>query len=311
MKLADSAAVRQRFEAALERVVEQLRADACVVGAVLLGSLSWDVVWERSDIDLLVVTQEVKRGSGGRALVEDDINVHAIVISRNELRKSLQSASQGSILHSALAHGRVLFTRDPTLDSLIEDRRHVGTRDQARELLATASCVFWALAKAQKWLWVKHDEDYCFFYITKLLDWMARIETLLHGEMTGREVLQQAMRWNPALFTHLYTDLFRGPRTYETLDAALETIDGYLAAHARRIFAPLFEYLAAAGGARTITDIDYHFGVHLGSEGLVLACEWLADHEMIRKLAVSVRLTEKSRTDVQEAAYEYEPEAAH
>jgi uncharacterized protein len=40
--------------------------DPYIVAAILLGSLSYDVVWEKSDIDMLFVTEEFKaRGGGG------------------------------------------------------------------------------------------------------------------------------------------------------------------------------------------------------------------------------------------------------
>jgi hypothetical protein len=44
----------------------------------------------------------------------------------------------------------------------------------------------------------------------------------------------------------------------------------------------------------------------MGINGLDSAYEWLADQEIIQKLSTPVRLTEKSRVDVEEAAYYYE-----
>ena len=56
--------VQQRFTAALDALVDLVKRDRSILAAMLCGSLSHDVVWEKSDIDLLLVTiddQKVER----------------------------------------------------------------------------------------------------------------------------------------------------------------------------------------------------------------------------------------------------------
>jgi len=45
---------QQRFSAALDALVGQIQNDRSILAAILCGSLSHDVVWEKSDIDLLL-----------------------------------------------------------------------------------------------------------------------------------------------------------------------------------------------------------------------------------------------------------------
>src|SRR6266508_554154 len=64
--------VHQRFNAALEKLIEQVKRDRSVLAAILCGSLSHDTVWEKSDIDLLLVTiDDKKTGEAGLALYAD------------------------------------------------------------------------------------------------------------------------------------------------------------------------------------------------------------------------------------------------
>jgi len=53
--------LQQKFAAALEALVEQVKQDRSVLAAILCGSLSHDTVWKKSDIDLVLVTIDDKR----------------------------------------------------------------------------------------------------------------------------------------------------------------------------------------------------------------------------------------------------------
>lgn len=303
--LTDLTEIRQRYETALEALITQVKQDTTILAAVLLGSLSHDVVWEKSDIDLLLITQEVRLQHESLCLVEDDINIHVFLQTRSEFKRTLQGATQSSFIHSLLMKGRILFSRDETIEDLFADRNHVGAHDREVELLSAATLLLPGLTKAEKWLRVRQDTDYCFYWILKSLDSLARIETILAGEVTGREVIQQALKLNPDLFRILYTDLIRAEKTPERLEAVLDTIRLYVRERAPVLFRPLFAFLEEANGVRSSTEINHHFGKQMNLSNVDTLCEWLSDENLLQKLAAPVRLTEKSKIDVQEAAYYY------
>ncbi len=296
-------AVQERYARALETLVGKLREDPYVLAAVLFGSLAHDVVWEKSDIDLLLVTQEVRRKPGGLCLVEDGVNIHTVLSTRSEFRKMLEGSIQSSFTHSMLSKGRMLFCRDETLAEMFEDRRHMGARDRQIQLLRWGAGVLPAVAKAEKWLHVRGDPHYAFLWIMKAVDGLAAIEVLLHGEIVEREVVQQALRHNPAFFEAIYTGLMEGPKTLEAVAEALEAIAAYLRRHADTLFGPILEHLAEVGGVRSTTELNHFFSNQMGIPGLDSAYEWLADIDLIAQIGTPVHLTEKSRVDVQEAAY--------
>src|SRR6185436_8063908 len=81
-------AVGQHFRASLDALVEELREDKSILAAILCGSLSHDLVWARSDIDLgLVTIDDSKVPSGGLALNADGVNVHAFLVPRAKFRR--------------------------------------------------------------------------------------------------------------------------------------------------------------------------------------------------------------------------------
>ena len=56
-----SSTAPERFHAALETLVGAIKQDRSILAAILCGSLSHDTVWEKSDIDLVLVTMDDKK----------------------------------------------------------------------------------------------------------------------------------------------------------------------------------------------------------------------------------------------------------
>src|SRR3954464_8676017 len=99
--------MKERFEAALDALVEEVKADRAILAAMLCGSLSHDTVWAKSDIDLVLVTIDYqKTAASSLSLYADGVNVHANLIPRTEFRRIVDGSIHTSFIHSLLAKGR-------------------------------------------------------------------------------------------------------------------------------------------------------------------------------------------------------------
>ncbi len=295
--------IQKVYAEALESLVSKLRADNYIVAALLVGSLAYDTVWERSDIDLILVTEETRQSKEGVCLVEMGVIIHGSLLTRSQFRKLLEGSAQGSFIHSLLGKGHFIFSRDDLLVELFEAQKGMGERDRQAQLLRVTSGLLPSLTKAQKWFHAKRDYDYCFLWIMKCVDSLASIELLLHGEVPTREVVQRALTLNPELFRGVYTDLIHTDPTATALEAALKSITRYLHANCASLFGLLLDYLREEAEVRSITEINHFFSRSFNIECADMACEWLADEGIIQKFAVPVRLTAKSRVAMEEAAY--------
>jgi hypothetical protein len=111
------------------------------------------------------------------------------------------------------------------------------------------------------------------------------------------------MRLNPAFFTTIYVDLLNAPKSRGRVKAALDAIDGYLAARATTVFGAILEHLREVGETRSCRELEHHFKRSFGVEGVTTACEYLADRGVIAKASTPARLTKKSNIEVQELAF--------
>src|SRR5215510_7407469 len=112
--------IREKFEVALDRLVEQVKRDRSILAAILCGSLSHDRVWEKSDIDLILVTIDDKsfKECSAISLYADHLNVHAFLMPRAQFRQTVEGSVHNSFMHSLLAKGKLLYTHDESLEAL-------------------------------------------------------------------------------------------------------------------------------------------------------------------------------------------------
>lgn len=298
-------AMRLRYEEALASFVARVQQDRYIVAAILYGSLAYDEVWEKSDIDMTLIVRDDKAGDRFYSLVEQGIAIHAGLETRSQFKARVEGNQQGMWPQSMLARSRLLFSTDDTLKEYYENIRHVGSRDREIQMLRSAFHVTSQLTKAEKWLVVKNDPLYCFLYVMRIVYDLAGIEVLWHSDIPGREVIQQALAYNPVFFTQLYIDLAQRPKDAETMNWAIQQIYNYLFERQQVLFKPILDYLSAAGSVRSTSEIEEYLQKRQEG-GLSLCCEWLADQGIIQKVATPLRLTEKSRVTLDEMAYYYD-----
>src|SRR6476661_6666394 len=132
--------VHEQFSAALDTLIEQVKQDRSVLAAVLCGSLSHDTVWDKSDIDLVLVTIDDRRTElSDMSLFADGVNVHAFLVPRADFRRMVEGSTRSSFMHSFLAKGRLLYTHDPTIADLCARLHGIGARDLTVQLLRAAT----------------------------------------------------------------------------------------------------------------------------------------------------------------------------
>ena len=299
-------AVQQRFTVALDALVEQIGKDRSILAAILCGSLSHDVVWEKSDIDLMLVTIDDKKiESSDLPLYADGVNVHVNLIPRAQFRKVIEGSFDNSFVRALLAKSRLLYAHDETIADLCSQAQKIGAHDTKLQLLSAATYALPSIYKAHKWLITRGDLDYTALWILYAATGLAQIEVVSHRLVADREVIPQAMRLNPEFFKKIYTDMLNSRKTRKAVQDALDAIDRYMAERAPALFALIIDHLRDVGEARSSREIEAYFSRHLDVKHVTTACEYLADQQMIGKASLPVRLTKKSTVEVQELAFFY------
>jgi predicted nucleotidyltransferase len=296
--------VHETFTRALDALVAEVKQDRTVLAAILCGSLSHDTVWDKSDIDLALVTVDDRAThEHGLSLYADGVNTHAFLMSRTEFRRLVEGSVANSFEHSLLAKGRLLYTHDESITALCERLHTMGDRDRQMQLLSAGTAVLPSLYKARKWFVTRKDLDYTALWILYAATPLARIEVIGAGQLADREVILQAMKINPDFFKTVYRDLLNAKKTVGAVEAALDAIDEYLAKRTTQLYGPVIDHLRDVRETRSATDIEDHFSRNFGVSHVTTVCEYLADRGLLGKASVPVKLTRRSNTEVQEMAF--------
>lgn len=299
--------LRRRFEQALESLADKLKEDRNVLALLLSGSLSYDVVWEKSDIDLMIIVRDtkLKQAEKNLALTEWDVNIHVWIEERSAFRKILEGSLRSSFIHSYFSKSKLVFSKDSSINDLYKDVELLGSRDQQSQLLAQASSILPFIAKVEKFLYDKNDPQYAFIWFSYMYAGLAKISVNMAGEVASREVIHQAMKHEPDFFGKIYTELIDTPKTEAVLAEALALLDKFLTERLEPIFKPLLDFLSYQGRIKSAREIDSWAQQEWNIEGLISACEWLADKEIIHRTSVPVRLTPSSQVELEELAFYY------
>jgi hypothetical protein len=297
---------QQKFNEALEALVAEVKKDKSILAAVLCGSLSHDVVWAKSDIDLVLITVDDKKTeSCGVALYANGVNVHALLMPRTQFRRMAEGSLRNSFMHSFIAKGRVLYAHDDTISAMCARLQHIGKRDTQIQLLRAGIQALGPIDKAHKWMITRGDLDYTALWILHAATALARIEILSARRLADRELIPQAMQLNPEFFKIVYSELLNTKKTVKNVQAALDAIDAYLAKRAPALFGLVIDHLREAGDTRSASDVEAHFSRNFDVEGVTAACEYLSDHRLICKVSTPIQLTKRSNLSVQEMAFAY------
>ncbi len=299
--------IRKHYRDALSSLVGKLEKDRTVLAAILFGSLSYDEVWVNSDIDLWIIMQEGEK-EGHVTLCEDDVNIQAQRIPRGVFKRRIEGDLGGGWLDFSFSKSTLLFTKDDSVARWYDAIDHIGARDRAYQLLRHASFLIPSLNKAEKYFHLKEDFEYSFWWLMQVVRELASIQVILHNEAPGREVVHQALNYNPALFNAIYTDFVNQPKTHESVKCVLDMVNHFLEQQIHVLFRPLLDYLEDSSEVRKLSEISDYFQKKIQGGGLEAACEWLVQQEVVQKLSSPIHLTEKSRIEVEEPAYYYDGE---
>src|SRR6516164_1405527 len=301
------------FEAALGQFIERIAADRYVLALVLVGSLRPETIWRRESLSLWIIEADgVSRRlpSDGkderihRILAENGINIHAEVIPRSRFKKMVEGASRTAFSCNCFAQRRIVYSKDPSIDSWFQKANTLATKDRERELLTFSTWTIHAHRHARKRLDLKGDLELAAQDTLGAAHSVAHTEIIRRGEVWEQEVIYRAIEGAPELFQTIYLDVLAKRKNRRVLSKALDAIDAYLDQHYRAHLKPLLDYLKKQNRVVPLSEMSDHFAFsQVHPSHLESACEWLERKGLLEKVSAPFKLTKRSLERVEEPAY--------
>ena len=301
--------VEHQYYEAVDMLVERVKADPNMLAMIVAGSFSYAQVWEKSDLDVEIIGKDgIRPRESFFSLVENDVMIHASLTPRSAFKRAIESAQEGSFMHSYFSHSTLLFSRDDSIKDWYDknaSRDSIGERDKQLQLLNVIAWTLPTLIYAEKQFYVNRDIITCFLSLLSVVESLARIEVLLNNEIPAREVIQPALEYNPDFFGHVYTDLINCEKNEKVIQDALDAVNSYIDER-QFIFQPILDYLEEQKGPRSISELNAHFLMKFCDASVDVISQWLAWKGVIQQVSTPIRLTVKSQITLEEPAYYYD-----
>ncbi len=298
--------LQKRYMMTVEALCERIKNDTNVLSVIIMGSLSYDQVWEKSDIDMTIIVNDNCKLKSELCLLEDDIYIMGHVMTRTEFKKMIGKSMHASIIHSYYSLGTMMYCKDESLKEMfdnVSNTKEIGQRDKSYALMERTEMVLWRLYKAEKWLKIKSDVRYSHLWLVETLKPIAAIEVLLNNNVPNREVIQQALKYNNPIIKKIYVELMDKRKSSINISQSIDMIYEYLRQYIDVISKPILDYFNKVNEMKALSTIVQDFNGTLESNIICEICEWLCDEGILVKDISETHITSKSNTIVYEPAY--------
>jgi predicted transcriptional regulator len=290
------------YHAAVESFVDKVRDDPNIIAVFLAGSLAYDTVWEKSDVDISVIIRDQPIATKSYSIDENNIILNVTLYTRSDFVKQLGKLKGGSFLHSYLSKGKFVYTNDESLRSLVDDIRVIGDDDLELSFFAYACYLIGDMEKVEKWLTVKNDPMYAVHHLLKAADNLANMYLILQHQPISREATMLVSRQDPVFMEPFYQRPLSGQMTSGEVKNSLLKMETFLDDHLSLLAHPAVSFLED-GEIKTVTELCNHFNID--SHSITHIFEYLVQKGILDKVSQTIRITPKGRKCVEEVAFMY------
>lgn len=296
-----------KYQNALNSFLLKIKQDKYITAAILAGSLYHDIVWEKSDIDMILIIDDPKRPYFEYCLVEDGIIINIFCFTCMEFRRRFESSLTGSWFHSWINKTKIIYTKDESIRIIYDNISAARENDKDLLLFEYGAWSVAGLVKAERYLYVKENPYYSAYDICKeTIHRLAAIEVILNDIIMEKETIIQAVELNNNFFSLLYTGLLQHSKDIMFMENVIRNIEQYLENHTPALFKVILEFLRDENKVCPISEIERKVSIlSLPKAVLVEPMEWLVRKGYIERFSAPVRLTAKSWIEVDETAYYY------
>ena len=298
------AELKIRYQQAIDQFIDKIKDDINVIAVIVGGSVAYDVIWEKSDVDMTVVIRDQQLKSNSLSIVEDGITFNVYLVPRSSFKRGMESAFGGSFLQSFLSNGKIVYSTEESLYDFFEDIKQIGEDDIAISALHLACELISTMHKTEKWLIARKDVLYAQYFLLKAAETIAHMELCVRGLPTSRSAIQKAIDLNSEIMRVFYQEPMERPLTETELTNALSQLDQYIEDKMAIFQKPVLEYLRDQE-IKTTTMIAQRF--RSDSHFIIEALDYMAEKGVIEKVPQIIKLTPKSRLAIEEIGFLYIP----
>ncbi len=239
--------LREKVNYAKDCFVKKIQNNKKCLAAFLIGSVSHDLIWEWSDLQILAIFDDNYKGLSNYNLIEHEIPIVVDIKKKSEFISYLGSTNMTDYYFCALSKSTTLFIKDPAIKECFEDSFYIGDRDREIEMLLGFSNAVYYMNKAEKNFKIKGNSENAVYFLLEVAKGIAWLEVARQKMFPEREIIAQAKKINPKLFSQIYDCMFYEPVTDSMIERIIEINLNYLKDNTKEVYKPILSHLAKYG----------------------------------------------------------------
>lgn len=260
--------LREKFKNAADTFIEKIKKNKKCIAAFLMGSVSHDMIWEWSDLHIMLIFDDSYKGEHRYNIIEQDTPILITIDKKSEFVNYLVKTNVADYHFCDISKSTAIFIKDPTLKEYLDDIFYIGDRDREIEMLLGFSGAIYHLNKAEKNFRVKGNSHNAIYFLHQIAGDIAWIEVAKHQLIPERETITQAAELAPELFEKIYYRTIKEPVTDNMIDEIILYCHEYLKENTLEVYRPIISYLQKHG------DLE-NFSMPTRGHGFGINYQWL------------------------------------
>ncbi|EYE87880.1 hypothetical protein Q428_10885 [Fervidicella metallireducens AeB] len=228
------------YQDAYEEVLNKLKKNSQIAAVLVYGSMVSGDIWEKSDIDLMVISEEKGKIESIYTKI-NNIMIHINYISKDVFGDSFKNLLRGGTLHKAFFTGKLVYCKDREIEEIYQSTRFYGDKDKKVRNVEILYNLLRSMHYTKKYK-VTGKIETSFEWCVETLNNYARLLMSMNGHITDKDVLSFAVNMSSEV-EYIYGLINSDKRVRDKIEETLEIIDNFLENNMEEIASPIIEFL--------------------------------------------------------------------
>lgn len=271
-----------QYQKAFNTMVERLKNNEQILAAMVFGSMVTGDLWDKSDIDMFVVTSERISDIKNIYMEEMEIPVHVKFMSKSKFLKLHTMDLKGGFMHRIFASSRLVFSKDQDITTYYDKGRFYPDLDRERWNMVYFGKLLKNIDVCRKYL---HNDGVYTAYTSaiKCSEEFAKLYVNLLGYMISKDATIMAMDLNDAFKERVDELFFNKEDVIKAIENMLTFIEKYVEANLKEINSILLEYMQSKDSFLSAEDIKKDALFSDFDISIEAILEKLSEKEVIKK----------------------------
>lgn len=231
-----------QYQDVFNNLVDELKNKDEILGVMVFGSIVTGDLWDESDIDLFVISNEDMKGIRNIYIEEDDISVHVKLMNKNTFVELVEKNLKGGYIHRIFTSCKLVFSKDNDITNLYDMGRCYPDIDRERWNMVYLSNSLKNIGVCKKYL--ANDGAYtAYISVVKSIEEFSKLYINLSGYMISKDAITMAANLNDDFKEHVDNLFFNREEISESMEKIIEFMEENINMNLRKITSILLEYM--------------------------------------------------------------------